>query len=64
MFYMVDADTLEHAQGFNKALPFAWIDKLRYNDPLFVEIIKDEWKVMNEKLIMLTKTNGVLDEYK
>ena len=64
MFYMIYADDLENSEGFNRSLSFAWMDRLRNNDPLFVDIIKEEWDVMNEKLIELTKSNGVLDELK
>ena len=64
MLYMVDADELRQATGFNTSLPFEWLDRLRNNDPLFVEILKDEWEVLNEKLLKLTKENGVLDQLK
>lgn len=64
MLYMVDADELVQATGFNRSLPFKWLDRLRSNDPLFVELLKSEWEVMNEKLIELTKEDGVLNQLK
>ncbi len=41
-----------------------WTDKLREDDPYFVEVIKNRWKVFNEKLIELASDGGVIDRYK
>lgn len=64
MMYMVDPEEPIHAMGFNCTLPFPWLDKLRSDDPLFVQLLKDEWSVLNEKLIRLTEEGGILDQYK
>ena len=64
MLYMIDSDEPSHVRGFNRSLPFPWLDNLRSNDPKFINLLKDEWSVMNEKLIELTKEKGVLDKLK
>lgn len=53
----------EDVTGFNNSW-LSWIAELRAKDPLFVELIKDRWKLMDEKLGELTADNGVIDQFK
>ena len=40
-----------------------WVDELRAKDPLFCELLKDHWKVFNDKLTELVSDGGVIDKY-
>lgn len=50
-------------QGFNNYTENAWLDKLRVDDPYFVDILKERWAVLNDILIDVTKEGGLLDYY-
>lgn len=64
MFYMIDIKEPEQIKGFNRVMPFAWVDKLRNDDSFFVEILKEEWNTLNNEINNITKENGILDKYK
>ncbi|MBP5261171.1 MAG: CotH kinase family protein [Clostridiales bacterium] len=49
--------------GFNNTV-FAWTDYLRENDPLFVELLRERWEIMDAKLEELTRAGGQLDSYR
>lgn len=62
-----DTDTIddyeEDVSGFNNSW-FTWTAALREKDPLFTELLKERWKLMDGKLELLTKDNGVIDQFK
>ena len=49
-------------EGFNNT-QMNWVDELRQKDPLFVELLKERWAVLNDKLDEITRQGGVLDTY-
>ena len=52
-------------EGFNRSMPFAWLDKLRTSDETFVQLLKDEWTNKLDGIIEeLVKPGGQLDQYK
>jgi len=53
----------EDVSGFNSSW-FPWITALRERDPLFRDLLKERWEVMNEKLAELTADNGVIDKFR
>ena len=50
------------ASNFDTIL-FPWIDDLRDKDPQFVQLLKDRWEIMDEKLEEMTKDGGVIDQF-
>ena len=48
---------------FNESV-MPWTDKLREDDPLFAEYLKERWSVLDEKLGELVADGGKLDEFK
>ena len=63
IFYLKDTEP-ESATGFNNYTPNPWLDSLRDKDPLFVELLKERWQILEPILANLTKEGGKLDEYK
>ena len=53
----------EDVSGFNSSW-FPWIAALREKDPLFVDLLKERWKVMDSRLEELTADNGVIDKFR
>ena len=64
MFFWVDKDNPETATGFNNYYDNIWIDSLRDKDPLFVDLLKERWKVLEPVLTKVTETGGIIDQYK
>ena len=58
-----DADNDQSVQGFNYT-QMLWIDELRAKAPEFVRIIEKEWAKMDPALTQLTKSGGILDQYR
>lgn len=62
MYYLAGSRSTE---GFNRSMPFAWLDKLRTSDETFVQLLKDEWTNKLDGIIEeLVKPGGQLDQYK
>ena len=65
-FMVGGASVIGAAYGFNNT-KMSWLDKLREDDPQFVELLKERWNDpdtgMNAKLVELTREGGVLDGY-
>lgn len=62
MYYMSTSDT--SLEGFDHYIPNAWIDALREKDPLFVELLKERWAVLEPILDSATQSGGLMDQYK
>ena len=48
--------------GFNTTKAF-WLDELRLKDPLFVELLKQEWPLLRAHLEELICEGGAIDQY-
>ena len=51
-------------EGFMEFCPFPWFTQLRMCDPEFVELLKERWHVLDEKLAAITAEGGSLDRYR
>ena len=49
-------------KGFNNT-EMKWVDQLRDKDPLFVELLKQEWYKINDMLAEFTSDGGKLNRY-
>ena len=58
-----DEEEYVGVEGFNHTF-MPWIDDLRAKDPMFVEIIKEEWAKLDPALTELTKSGGIIDQYR
>ena len=50
-------------EGFNNTT-MIWVDELRAKDPEFVKILEQEWAKLDPALTELTKSGGVMDQYR
>ena len=55
-------ETLKDTLTFNYTR-MPWIDALREKDPYFIELLKERFVILNEKLEMLVKDDGIIDQY-
>ena len=49
-------------ESFNRT-EMIWIDQLRDKDSLFVDLLKERWDTIKDKLDELTKEGGIIDQY-
>lgn len=56
-------DDYQAISGFDKTI-MPWISQLRQADPLFCELLKERWKVLDQSIGELIRDGGQLDKYK
>ncbi len=63
IFFELNQDNPSMISGFQNKAVFAWTDRLLAYDPLFLELVQERWKVLNQKLEELLQEGGTLDQY-
>ena len=58
-----DSDDNDDVDGFNHT-HMLWADELRAKDPEFVSLINEEWAKLEPALTEITKSGGIMDQYK
>ena len=59
-----DGETMGALTAGLNTTEFKWTDKLRESDPLFVELLRERWEVMDSKLDEITRSGGKLDQFR